>query len=73
MIPEWIERFFGPMDCRWHGYEDWCDQRSHHRLPTFRRAVTLFLNPGECCGWMTERYKVSLVDLETMGAKIIDV
>jgi putative phosphoesterase len=33
----------------------------------------LFLNPGECCGWVTDRCTVALLDLDTLDAQIMDV
>ncbi|QQE10758.1 metallophosphoesterase [Planctomycetota bacterium] len=34
---------------------------------------TLFLNPGECCGWLTGRCTVAILDLETVTAEIVDI
>ncbi|QDU32744.1 phosphodiesterase [Poriferisphaera corsica] len=36
-------------------------------------SSTLFLNPGECCGWLTGRCTVAILDLETVTAEIIDI
>jgi uncharacterized protein len=33
----------------------------------------LMLNPGECCGWLTGRCTVALLDLATLKAEIVDV
>jgi predicted phosphodiesterase len=33
----------------------------------------LLLNPGECCGWVTDRCTVALLDLDTLKADIIEV
>jgi len=33
----------------------------------------LRLNPGECCGWLTDRCTVAMVDLDAMKADIVDV
>jgi uncharacterized protein len=33
----------------------------------------LMLNPGECCGWLTDRPTVALLDLATLKADIIEV
>ncbi len=33
----------------------------------------LMLNPGECCGWLTGRCTVALLDLKTLKAEIVDV
>ncbi len=40
-------------------------------LPDGRQA--LFLNPGECGGWLTGRPTVALLDTEDLKAHIIDV
>ena len=33
----------------------------------------LLLNPGECCGWVTDRCTAALLDLDTLKAEIIDI
>ncbi|MEQ9455099.1 MAG: YfcE family phosphodiesterase [Phycisphaeraceae bacterium] len=33
----------------------------------------LRLNPGECCGWVTDRCTVALLDLETLKADVVEV
>jgi putative phosphoesterase len=33
----------------------------------------LLLNPGECCGWVTDRCTAALLDLGTLKAEIIDI
>jgi hypothetical protein len=38
-----------------------------------REGPPLVLNPGEAGGWLTGRATVAIVDLATMGAKIIDL
>ncbi|WP_432797877.1 metallophosphoesterase [Poriferisphaera sp. WC338] len=42
-------------------------------VPTGTPNATLFLNPGECCGWLTNRCSVALLDTNTCSAEIIDV
>lgn len=34
---------------------------------------TLYLNPGECCGWVNDRPTCATLDLDTMHAQIIEV
>ena len=34
---------------------------------------TLYLNPGECCGWVHDRCTIALLDLEKLTAEIIEV
>lgn len=33
----------------------------------------LYLNPGECCGWVTERCTCAVLDLDEMKADIVDI
>lgn len=33
----------------------------------------LYLNPGECCGWVNNRCTASILDLESMNADIVDI
>jgi len=33
----------------------------------------LMLNPGECCGWTTDKPTVAVLDLDTLEAEIIQV
>ncbi|MFA7237940.1 MAG: metallophosphoesterase [Phycisphaeraceae bacterium] len=33
----------------------------------------LFLNPGECCGWLTGRCTCAVLDTDSLTARIIDV
>ena len=33
----------------------------------------LLLNPGECCGWVTDRCTVAILDLEKLEANIVEV
>ncbi|MEX0776971.1 MAG: metallophosphoesterase [Phycisphaeraceae bacterium] len=44
-----------------------------HRIVNETRDGKLLLNPGECCGWVTDRCTVALVDLATLQAQVIDV
>lgn len=46
----------------------------HNHEPSVEtRDGKLFLNPGECCGWVNGRCTVALLDLEKIEAQIIDV
>jgi hypothetical protein len=38
-----------------------------------KQGKTLIINPGECCGWLTGKSTIALVDLNDMSAKIIKV
>lgn len=44
-----------------------------HEIVNETRDGKIFLNPGECCGWLTERCTAALLDTETCIAEIIDV
>lgn len=33
----------------------------------------LYLNPGECCGWVTDRCTCAVLDLDTLRADIVDI
>lgn len=44
-----------------------------HQAAVETRQGKLFLNPGECCGWLTDRCTVALLDLEAMDAQIVEV
>jgi putative phosphoesterase len=38
-----------------------------------RRDGRLFVNPGECCGWVTGRATVAVIDLDACEAELIEV
>jgi len=44
-----------------------------HEIVNETRDGTLYLNPGECCGWVNDRPTVALLDLDTLTAQIVDV
>lgn len=44
-----------------------------HEVVKEQKGSTLFLNPGECCGYLTERSTVAIVDLDGLTADIIEV
>lgn len=44
-----------------------------HEVVVERENGTLLLNPGECCGWLTDRCTVALLDTETLEPEIIEV
>ncbi len=44
-----------------------------HRVVNELKDGRLFLNPGECCGWVTDRCTVALLDLQTLQAQIVEV
>jgi len=44
-----------------------------HSVVNETKAGKLFLNPGECCGWVNDRCTVALLDLAALKADIIEV
>ncbi len=44
-----------------------------HEVVNKKRGSALYLNPGECCGWLTERCTVALLDTEKLEAQIIQI
>ncbi|MFW6059183.1 MAG: metallophosphoesterase [Phycisphaeraceae bacterium] len=67
-----------------HHYLDWLSDADvqgadvvitghDHTAHVEQRAGRLYLNPGECCGWVNDRCTVATLDLETMHAEIIEV
>lgn len=44
-----------------------------HEVVTETKNGKLFLNPGECCGWLTNRCTVAILDLAEMKAEIVEV
>ena len=44
-----------------------------HQARIETRDGVLYLNPGECCGWLTDRCTVALLDLESLEAQIVEV
>ena len=45
---------------------------THEVVHTTRNGV-LYLNPGECCGWVNGRCTVALLDTEGPTASIVDI
>lgn len=44
-----------------------------HEVANASKGGKLFLNPGECCGWLHDKCTVALLDLATMKAEIVQV
>ncbi|MCM8824414.1 MAG: metallophosphoesterase [Candidatus Omnitrophica bacterium] len=44
-----------------------------HKPQTFREGKTLFINPGETCGWLTGKATIGILDLEKIEAEIIEL
>ena len=44
-----------------------------HEVDNKRRDGKLYLNPGECCGWVNDQCTVALLNLDSLTAEIIEV
>lgn len=44
-----------------------------HQVVNETKNGRLLLNPGECCGWVTDCCTAALLDLDTLKADIIEV
>ena len=46
---------------------------AHTHVPEIRKGIPMYLNPGECCGWVNGRSTIALLNLETLDAEIVDI
>jgi len=44
-----------------------------HDAKVYKKGKTLIINPGEVCGYLTEKPTVAVLDTKTMSAKIIPI
>jgi putative phosphoesterase len=45
----------------------------HSHTPLIeKRGMTLVVNPGECCGYLSGKRSIAIVDTETMDAQIME-
>jgi len=44
-----------------------------HEAKAYKKGRTLIINPGEVCGYLTQKPSVAVLDTETMKAKIIQL
>ncbi|MCG3137726.1 MAG: hypothetical protein HJJLKODD_01576 [Phycisphaerae bacterium] len=67
-----------------HHFIDWCSTADlewaniiitghTHQVVNRNENGTLFLNPGECCGWVYNRCTIALLDTELLRAEILDL
>lgn len=67
-----------------HHFVDWCAPADvdgadivvtghTHEVVNETRDGKLFLNPGECCGWLYGKCTVAVLDTDGMSAEIIEV
>jgi putative phosphoesterase len=47
--------------------------RGHNHKAEIIEGVTLVVNPGEVCGYLTGRQTVALIDLQEMHGQIVDL
>ncbi len=46
---------------------------AHTHVPEIRQGKPMYINPGECCGWLNGKSTVVVLDIETSHAEIIDL
>ncbi len=67
-----------------HHFVDWCSPEDvdraeiiitghTHEVINLKREGKLFLNPGECCGWVYGRCTIAMLNTDTMSAEIIEL
>ncbi len=67
-----------------HHFIDWCSGEDiaradvvitghTHEVVNSTEGRTLFLNPGECCGWVSERCTVAILDTDLLSADIVEL
>lgn len=67
-----------------HHFIDWCEAADiaradvvvtghTHEVVNRTFGGTLLLNPGECCGWVTGRCSVAVLDTEDPSVEIIEL
>ena len=67
-----------------HHFRDWCQpadiERADiivtghtHEVTIQREGDKLFVNPGECCGWVNGRCTVAILDLVTEHVEILEI
>jgi len=44
-----------------------------HQIVNQQADGKLMLNPGECCGWLSGRCTVAVLDLQELQAEIVDI
>jgi hypothetical protein len=80
--PLWIEA--GGKRILVHHYTEWCAAADvaradiiitghTHEVVNERQGGKLLLNPGECCGWLTGKCTVAILDTDAFSAEIFEV
>jgi len=65
-VPKGLEAF------RYSGLYDYIIYGHTHNIEVTEGKTTV-INPGECCGWLTGRYTVAILDLKDGKTEIIDI
>ena len=45
----------------------------HTHRPMIEQGPPLFVNPGECCGWLAGRGTVAMLETDSLAARIVDL
>ena len=80
--PLWVEA--GDKRVLVHHFVEWCRPEQiaradivvtghTHEVVNELRDGKLFLNPGECCGWVNGRCTAAILDTDTLSAEILEV
>jgi predicted phosphodiesterase len=46
---------------------------AHTHIPEIKQGNPMYINPGECSGWLYGKNTVAVLDLQTMHAEIVDL
>lgn len=46
---------------------------AHTHVPEVRHGSPMYINPGECCGWLNAKSTVMVLDLDKSSVEIIDL
>ncbi|GJQ24374.1 hypothetical protein BIY37_03415 [Candidatus Brocadia sapporoensis] len=46
---------------------------AHTHIPEIKPGIPMYINPGECGGWLSGKNTVAILDLEAFQADIIDL
>ena len=46
---------------------------AHTHIPEIRYGSPMYVNPGECCGWVNEKSTIMVMETDTLKVDIIDL
>ena len=46
---------------------------AHTHIPGIKQGGPMYINPGECCGWLNGKSTVVILDLKTSHAEIVNL